>query len=41
MLRWLQSARSGTTEECSDALGTDMLYGQGISWIEVQLLVVV
>jgi len=41
MLRSLPGERSGATEERSDALGTDMLYGRGISWIEVQLLVVV
>jgi len=40
MWRSLPGARSGTTEECSDALGTDMLSGQDISWVEVQLLVV-
>lgn len=39
MLRSLPRAPSGTTEECLAAIETYKLYGKGVGWIDVQLLV--
>lgn len=39
MLRSLPHARTGTTDECLTTIETHGLYGRGIGWIDVQLLV--
>ena len=39
MLRSLPHARTGTTDECLTAIEIHGLYGRGIGWIDVQLLV--
>lgn len=38
-LRRLPYAAAGTTEECLDFIAVHRLYGRGIGWIDVQLLV--
>jgi len=39
MLRSLPSAKIGTQDECLAAIETFHLYGRGVGWIDVQLLV--
>ncbi len=39
MLRSLPCATTGTTTECLAAIESRKLYGRGIGWIDVQLLV--
>jgi predicted nucleic acid-binding protein len=39
MLRSLPRAQSGTTDECLTAIECHKLYGRGIGWVDVQLLV--
>jgi predicted nucleic acid-binding protein len=38
-LRCLPWAKTGTTEECLDFIETHALYGRGIGWNDLQLLV--
>jgi hypothetical protein len=38
-LRTLPRAKSGATEECLDFIENHVLYGRGIGWNDVQLLV--
>jgi hypothetical protein len=39
MLRSLPHAKSGSPDECLGAIETHGLYGRGVGWIDVQLLV--
>jgi hypothetical protein len=39
MLRSLPHARIGTTDECLTAIEAHRLYGRGVGWIDIQLLV--
>jgi hypothetical protein len=39
MLRSLPHAKTGTTDECLTAIERYGLYGTGVGWIDVQLLV--
>jgi predicted nucleic acid-binding protein len=39
MLRSLPHAKTGTTDECLAAIEAYGLYGRGVGWIDVQLLV--
>ncbi len=39
MLRSLPHAKAGTTDECLAAIEAHGLYGRGVGWIDVQLLV--
>lgn len=39
MLRSLPHAKIGTTNECLTAIETHRLYGRGVGWTDVQLLV--
>ena len=39
MLGFLPHAKTGTTDECLVAIETYGLYGRGVGWIDVQLLV--
>jgi hypothetical protein len=39
MLRSLPHAKTGTTDECLAAIESHRLYGKGVGWTDVQLLV--
>ena len=39
MLRSLPHAKAGTTDECLAAIEAHGLYGRGVGWVDVQLLV--